>query len=145
MTRSGNQSLEWSEYEESLLYIRQTLTQLTQVGKNCSEDLAGPNGDEFLDMRSATDLIEDCSMRITQTQDKVDEFRRGLNLRSQEGKMLEEEWESIDREKRESIHISSHIDGELFPVINPDNVHQPDIVFRRLEEKISVSFQQAFY
>ena len=58
--------------------------------------------------------------------------------------MLDEEWESIDREKRESIHISSHIDGELFPVINPDNVHQPDIVFRRLEEKISVSSKQTF-
>ena len=58
--------------------------------------------------------------------------------------MLDEEWDSIDREKRESILISSHIDGELFPVINPDNVHQPDVVFRRLEEKISVSFQTNF-
>ena len=58
--------------------------------------------------------------------------------------MLDEEWDSIDREKRESILISSHIDGELFPVINPDNVHQPDIVFRRLEEKISVSFPQTY-
>ena len=145
LTRCGDRSLEWSEYEESMLYVRQTLTQLTLVGKNCIEDMAGPDVDEFLDMRSATDLIEGCSARITQTQDKVDEFRRGFNLRSQEGKMLDEEWESIDREKRESIHISSHIDGELFPVINPDNVHHPDIVFRRLEEKISVSFQTNFY
>ena len=138
LARNGGQSLEWSEYEESWLYIQQIVTQLTQVGKNCTEDMAGADGDECLDRGSATALIEECSVRMKQMQSKVNDLRRGHEVISQEEKRLDEEWNSIDREKRESIHFSSRIDGELFPVVNPENVHQPDIVSRKLEEKISV-------
>lgn len=138
LSRTGGQSLEWSDYGESWLCIQQLLTQFSHVGKNCTEDMAGADGDEYLDKGSATALIEKCIARINQTQNKVSDLRKGHELRSQEGKRLDEEWDSIDREKRESIHFSASIDGELFPMVNPEDVHQPDIVCRKLEEKMSV-------
>ena len=136
--KTCGQFLEGSDYEESWLYLQQIMTQFSHLAKNCTEDMADAAGDEYLDKRSAAALIEECSAQIKQTQNKVFDLRRGHELSSQEGKRLEEEWDSIDREKRESIHLSARIDGELFPVVNPENVHQPDIVCRQLEEKISV-------
>ena len=137
LVRDGGQSLEQSGYEESWLYIQQIHTQLDQVGKNCTEDIAGADGDEYLDRGSAVALIVECSVRIEQMRSKVNELRECQEVKSHEGTRMDEEWNSIDREKRESIHLSSLIDGELFPVIN-ENVNQPDIVCRKLEEKISV-------
>ena len=131
-------SLEQGDHEESWLFIRQLFTQVCHLGKNCTEDIAGVERDEHLDKEGATAFIRECVARVSETQTKVIELRENVELRSKEGKKLDAEWDSIEREKREAVEASARIGGELFPVVNRAIVDEPELACRKLEERISV-------
>ena len=136
-------SVEQGGREESWLLIRQLFTQVGHLGKNCTEDIAGVERDEAFDKEGAAALVRERVARVSATQARVVELRENAELRSKEGKKQDEEWDSIEREKREAVEASARIGGELFPVVNRADVDEPDVACRKLEERISVITNEA--
>jgi hypothetical protein len=130
-------SMEKGDYEESRLLIQQLFLQVCQLGKNASADINAVVGDDDLDKAAAVTFIEECVGRMNQKQSRVIDLWKELDVQAREGKILEEEWTRISREKRESVDFSVRIDGELFPVVRPANVDRPEVVCAQLEERLT--------
>ena len=122
-----------SNFEESILLIQQLALQASNLGRNTSEDILAITGDDYLDKNSAVAFIQDCLRQLEQKQVTIGEKRKSMEARAQQGKMVEEEWTRINREKRESMSFSLKIDSELFPVILADS--RPEQVVSNLEER----------
>ncbi len=130
-------SVDKRDYDESRMLIQQLSLQVGQLGKNVIADLKSSKGDDDLDKKASICLIEDCTTTLNTKQTRMIGLWKDLDVQAREGKRLDEEWSRLSTEKRESVHFSMRIDGELFPVVRPSDVDRPDAVCAQLEERLA--------